>query len=48
MNLREIEFEVVDCIHLAQERGKWWALVKRVTNLRMQKRWKVFECLWDY
>jgi len=27
MNLRGIWWEVVDCIHLTQDRDHWWALV---------------------
>jgi len=34
MNLREIGWEGVDWIHLAQDRDKWWALVNTVMNLR--------------
>jgi hypothetical protein len=33
MNLREIGWEGVDWKHLAQDRGKWWALVNTVMNL---------------
>jgi hypothetical protein len=33
MGLREIVWEVVDWIHLAQERDQWWALVNMVMNL---------------
>jgi hypothetical protein len=33
-DLREIGYKVVDWIHLAQHRAKWWALVKTVMNLR--------------
>lgn len=29
-------FEVVDCIHLAQNREKWLSIVKTVMNLRIQ------------
>jgi hypothetical protein len=33
MNLREIRLEGVDWIHLAQDRGWWWALVNMLMNL---------------
>jgi hypothetical protein len=33
MNLREIGWEGVDWIHLAQDRDQWWALVNMVMNL---------------
>jgi hypothetical protein len=32
MNLREIGWEVVDWIHLAQKRDQWWALVNMIMN----------------
>jgi hypothetical protein len=32
MNIREIEWETVDWMHLAQARGQWWALVNMVMN----------------
>jgi len=35
MDLREIEQEVVDWIHLAQDGDKWQALVNTVMNLRV-------------
>jgi hypothetical protein len=35
MDLREIGFEDVDWIHLAQDRDTWWALVNTVMNLRV-------------
>jgi hypothetical protein len=35
MDLREIRFEIMDWIHLAQDREKWRALVKSVMNLRV-------------
>jgi hypothetical protein len=35
MALREIGWEGVDWIHLAQERDQWWALVNMVTNLSL-------------
>jgi hypothetical protein len=35
MDLREIVWEGVDWIHLAQNRDQWWALVNVVMNLRV-------------
>jgi hypothetical protein len=35
MNLKEIGWEVVVWIYLAQERDQWWTLVKTVMNLRV-------------
>jgi hypothetical protein len=35
MNFREIEWEVVDWIHLAQEEGNWQTLVNAVMDLRV-------------
>jgi len=32
MDFREIGWEVVDWMHLAQYRGQWWALVNIVMN----------------
>jgi hypothetical protein len=33
MDLREIEWEGVDWMHLVQDRDQWWAVVNRVMNL---------------
>jgi hypothetical protein len=33
LDLGEIGWKVVDWIHLAQDRGQWWALVNMVMNL---------------
>jgi len=33
MNLRETGCEGVDWIHLARDRGQWWALVNTVMGL---------------
>jgi hypothetical protein len=39
MDLRETVWEVVDWIHLAQDRELWWAVVNMVMNLKeFQKR----------
>jgi hypothetical protein len=35
MDLREIEWSCMDWIDLAQDRGKWRALVDTLTNLRV-------------
>jgi hypothetical protein len=35
MDLREIGWEVVDLMHLAEDRNQWRALVNTVTNLRV-------------
>jgi hypothetical protein len=36
MDIREIGWEGVDWIHLAQDMDQWWAVVKTVMNLRVQ------------
>jgi hypothetical protein len=33
IDLREIVWEGVDWMHLAQDRDQWWALVNMVMNL---------------
>jgi hypothetical protein len=35
MGLREIGWEGVEWIHLAQDRDQWWALVNMVMNLQV-------------
>jgi hypothetical protein len=35
MDLREIGWECVDWIHLAQSRDQWWAVVNTEMNLRV-------------
>jgi hypothetical protein len=39
MGLREIGWEGVDWVHLAQIRNQWWDLVNTVINLH--KRWEI-------
>jgi hypothetical protein len=38
MDLREIRWEGVDWIHLAQDRDQLWILVNTVMNLRVPKK----------
>jgi hypothetical protein len=38
MDLREVEWEGVDWIHLAQDRNKWQALVNTVMNLHASQK----------
>jgi hypothetical protein len=33
MDLREIEWEGVDWMHLVQDRDQWWVLVNTIMNL---------------
>jgi len=35
MDLREIGSEVVDWMHLTDDRDQWWALVNTVMNLQV-------------
>ena len=35
MDLQEVGCEVVDWMHLAQDSGRWWALVNAAMNLRV-------------
>jgi hypothetical protein len=42
MDLKVIESEGVDWIHLAQDRAKWWLLVITVINI-----WVPFDT-WDF
>jgi hypothetical protein len=35
MDLKETGLEIMDWMHLVQERNKWQALVKMVMNLRI-------------
>jgi hypothetical protein len=35
MDLREIGWEDVDWIHLAQDTDQWWVVVNTVMNLRV-------------
>jgi predicted small integral membrane protein len=34
-DLKEIDYEVMNWIHLAQDRDQWWALVNTVINLQV-------------
>jgi len=34
MDLKQVEWESVDWIHLPRDRDKWWALVNTVIHLR--------------
>jgi hypothetical protein len=34
MNLKDITWECLDWIHLAQDRVQWWAIVNTVMNFR--------------
>jgi hypothetical protein len=36
MGLIATGWEIVDWIHLAQDRDKWWAVVNTVMNLKAQ------------
>jgi hypothetical protein len=38
VDLREVMLEVVDWIHVAQNRDQWWALEKTVMNLRVAQK----------
>jgi hypothetical protein len=38
IDLREIGWEGVDCMHLTQDRDQWWVLVNTVMNLRVPLR----------
>jgi hypothetical protein len=35
MDIREIGWKVVDCIYLAEDWDKWWAVVNTVIHLRV-------------
>jgi hypothetical protein len=35
MDLQEIGWESVDCMHLAQDMDNWWALVNTEMNLQV-------------
>jgi len=38
MYLRQIANDIMDCMHLVQDRDQWWALVNMVMNLRVPER----------
>jgi hypothetical protein len=38
VDLREIEWNFVDWIHLAQDRDHWWSLLSTVMNLGVPER----------
>jgi hypothetical protein len=35
MDLREIGWEIVDWMHLAQDRDKWWAVMNMVMDFQV-------------
>jgi len=35
LDLREVGWEVIDSMHLVQDRVQWWALVSTVMNTRV-------------
>jgi hypothetical protein len=37
-DLREIMWEVVDWMHMTQDRVEWWAVVNTVMNLRVPQK----------
>jgi hypothetical protein len=41
MDLREIGWEIVEWIHLAQDRDLWRAVVNTVMNQAFHKRWGI-------
>jgi len=41
MDLREEGWEVVNWIHLAQDRDQGWAVVNMVMNHGFPKRWRI-------
>jgi hypothetical protein len=46
MNLREMWWEVVNRMHMAQDRDQWRALVNTITNLRVPKKAGNFLTSW--
>jgi hypothetical protein len=42
VGLMEIWWEVVDSMHLAQDRDQWWALMNTVMNLQVPKQERNF------
>jgi hypothetical protein len=35
IDLKQIDYEVVDWIHIAEDRVRWWAVMNRVINLQV-------------
>jgi hypothetical protein len=49
MDLREIRWDGMDCIHLAQDRDQWRAIVNTVMNLQVPLIcWKIFKWLHNW
>ena len=44
MDLKEIGYDDVGWIHMAQDTDKWWALVDRKTNMGVFESWQ--QCSW--
>jgi hypothetical protein len=42
MDLREIVWDGVDWMYLAEDRDQWWAIVNMVITFRFHKRWGIF------
>jgi transposase len=47
-NIREIGWDGVDWINLAEDRGQWTALMNTIMNLRVPKCWEVLEWLHNW
>jgi hypothetical protein len=48
MDLREIGWDGVDWMDMAQDRDQWRALMNTVLNLRVSKCWEVLEGLHNW
>jgi hypothetical protein len=49
IDVREVELDDVDWIHLAQDRARWRALLSTVMKLRFcMKCWEILELLSDW